>query len=59
MTKHHHQSRAEQIDNKAHGAPPFHFKKKPGDTSTQIRADQIDDENEVIKISKDDVGDTS
>jgi hypothetical protein len=44
MTKHHHQSRAEQIDNKAHGAPPFHFKKKPGDTSTQTRANQVDDE---------------
>jgi hypothetical protein len=26
MSKHtHHQSKAEQIDNKAHGTPPFHY----------------------------------
>ena len=27
MTKHHHQSKAEQIDNKEHGAAPFHYEK--------------------------------
>ena len=27
MTKHHHQSKAEQIDNKEHGAAPFHHEK--------------------------------
>jgi len=35
MAKHHHQSKAEQIDNKAHGAPPS------DDVSIQIRAYQI------------------
>ena len=29
MTKHHHLSKEEQIYNKAHGAQPFHFEKKP------------------------------
>ena len=50
MTKHHHQSKAEQIYNKAHGAQPFHFEKKPhqkneavatDDGFPQIRANQI------------------
>ena len=27
MSKHHHQSKAEQIDNKEHGAEPFHHEK--------------------------------
>jgi len=29
MAKHHHQSKAEQIDNKEHNAKPFHFEKTP------------------------------
>lgn len=50
MPKHHHQSKAEQIYNKAHGAQPFHFEKTPyqakgsvatDDSSIQIRAYQI------------------
>ena len=35
MAKHHHQSKAEQIDNKAHGAAPFHFEK------TSSRANEV------------------
>ncbi len=27
MSKHHHQSNAEHIDNRAHGAPPFNYEK--------------------------------
>ena len=56
MSKHtHHQSKAEQIDNKAHGATPFHYDtdhvtKQAGDMQTrdavkdssiQLRAYQI------------------
>ena len=49
MTKHHHQTKEEQIYNKAHGAQPFHFEKTPNpanepvanDASIQIRAYQI------------------
>lgn len=29
MSKHHHQSKEEQIYNKAHGAAPFHREKRP------------------------------
>jgi len=29
MPKHHHQSKEEQIDNKEHGAAPFHHEKTP------------------------------
>jgi hypothetical protein len=39
MTKHHHQSRAEQIDNKAHGAKPFHFEKRTYDSRGALAAD--------------------
>jgi hypothetical protein len=41
MSKHtHHQSKAEQIDNKAHGAEPFHHEKTPDHRSIQLRAYQ-------------------
>ena len=55
MTKHHHQSRAEQIDNKAHGVAPFHFVKTQSrgrnavatnDSSTQARAHQMHHEKD-------------
>ena len=45
MSKHHHQSKAEQINNKANGAAPFHYQKKtylasgstePADVQTKV-----------------------
>ena len=51
MAKHHHQGKAEQIDNKERGAQPIHFEKTPyranevpagtADASIQVRAYQI------------------
>jgi hypothetical protein len=53
MAKHHHQSKAEQIDNKAHNAVTFHHERISyranevpiaDDSSIQIRAYQIHQE---------------
>ena len=34
MSKHHHQSKAEQIDNKARGAEPLHYEKTPKESKS-------------------------
>ena len=40
MSKHtHHQSKAEQIDNKAHGTPPFHY--DPYQASEVVKSEDI------------------
>ena len=51
MSKHHHQSMTEQIDDKGHASAPFHYVKAPyqlnelmepaDDSSIQLRAYQI------------------
>lgn len=42
MSKHtHHQSKTEQIDNRSHGAAPFHHEKTLDHGSIQLRAHQI------------------
>jgi hypothetical protein len=53
MSKHtHHQSRAEQIDNKAHGIPPFHY--DPYEASRKLKTEDIStkvaDENSSIQL---------
>ena len=53
MSKHtHHQSKAKQIDNKAHGTPPFHY--DPYQASDVVKSEDIQlkgDEQEVsIKL---------
>jgi hypothetical protein len=53
MSKHtHHQSRAEQINNKAHGIPPFHY--DPYETSGALKSEDVStkvaDENSAIQL---------
>jgi len=59
MTRHHHQSKEEQIYHKAHDAIPFHFEKRhyrankavaSNDTSIQIRAYQIHREKDGVAL---------
>jgi len=51
MSKHtHHQSKAEQIDNKTHGTPPFHYdpyKSSEGMKSEDIQTKDAEQESSV------------
>ena len=53
MSKHtHHQNKAEQIDNKAHGTPPFHYDPyKPSELvkPEDIQTKEAKKENSVYK----------
>ena len=46
MSKHHHQSKEEQINNKAHGVVTFHHEKKPYEASESMRSAYI--QNKVV-----------
>ncbi|OGX05916.1 MAG: hypothetical protein A2Z88_02450 [Omnitrophica WOR_2 bacterium GWA2_47_8] len=41
MSKHHHQSREEQIYNKAHGAVPFHYEKMSYKASESLKSEDF------------------
>jgi len=50
MSKHHHQSKADQIYNKAHGVAPFHHEKMPNSRSETVQSGDI--QTKVVKVDE-------
>jgi len=52
MSKHtHHQSKAEQIDNKAHGVEPFHYNPYQASEKMESKKEEVINDNPVQNLA--------